>query len=90
MPVNRSGFTGLVRLPEDALSRSGEPGRPPVSKEIRALIRRRSQADTSRDSPRIVGELRKPGIKISKSTPLTLRPPLFTRVAVQQAALNYP
>jgi hypothetical protein len=41
------------------LSQQGRPGRPPISKEIRALIRRISVANPSWGSPRIVGELRK-------------------------------
>ena len=50
------------------LSKQGRPGRPPVSKEIRALIRKMSQANTGWGSPRIVGELRKLGIDVAKST----------------------
>ena len=49
-------------------SKQGSPGRPPVSKEIRALIRKMSQAKTGWGSPRIVGELRKLGIDVAKST----------------------
>ncbi|MCG6864123.1 MAG: hypothetical protein LJE58_01710, partial [Thiogranum sp.] len=44
------------------------PGRPPVSKEIKALIRKLSVANPSWGSPRIVGELRKVGIDVAKST----------------------
>ncbi|MGB5643810.1 MAG: hypothetical protein WBO16_12065, partial [Gammaproteobacteria bacterium] len=44
------------------------PGRPPVSKEIRALIRKMSEANTGWGSPRIVGELRKLDIDVAKST----------------------
>jgi putative transposase len=50
------------------LSKHGKPGRPPVSKEIRALIRKMSEASISWGSPRIVGELRKLGIDVAKST----------------------
>jgi transposase InsO family protein len=50
------------------LSQQGRPGRPPVAKEIRALIRKMSEANPSWGSPRIVGELRKLGIDVAKST----------------------
>lgn len=50
------------------LSHSSSPGRPPVSKEVRALIRRISRANPGWGSPRIVGELRKPGIDVAQST----------------------
>jgi len=50
------------------LSRHGRPGRPQVSKEIRALIHKMSEANISWGSPRIVGELRKLGIDVAKST----------------------
>jgi len=50
------------------LSKHGRPGRPPVPKEIRALIRKMSEANISWGSPRIVGELRKLGINVAKST----------------------
>ena len=50
------------------LSKQSGPGRPPVSKEIRALIRKMSEAHTGWDSPRIVGGLRKLGIDVAKST----------------------
>ena len=43
-------------------------GRPPVSKEIRALIRRMSAANVGWGSPRIVGEPSKLGIDVAKST----------------------
>ena len=46
----------------------GKPGRPPVSKEIRAMIRKMSEANVGWGSPRIVGELRKLGIDVAKST----------------------
>jgi putative transposase len=50
------------------LSQQGRPGRPAVSKEIKALIRKISVANPSWGSPRIVGELRKLGIDVTKST----------------------
>jgi len=50
------------------LSRRGRPGRPPVSKEVREFIRRMSSANATWGSPRIVGELAKIGITVSKST----------------------
>jgi transposase InsO family protein len=46
----------------------GQPGRPAVDPEIRALIRRISRANPSWGSPRIVGELAKVGIVVAKST----------------------
>jgi hypothetical protein len=50
------------------LSKHGRPGRPTVSEKIKALIRRMSAANPGWGSPRIVGELRKPGIDVAKST----------------------
>jgi putative transposase len=50
------------------LSRRGKPGRPPVAKEIRDLIRHMSRANPAWGSPRIVGELRKLGVAVAKST----------------------
>ena len=50
------------------LSRNGKPGRPPVSKEIRDLIREMSRVNPLWGSPRIMGELRKVGINVAKST----------------------
>ena len=50
------------------LSKQGRPGRPQVPEEIRALIRKMSKANISWGSPRIVGELRKLGIDVAKST----------------------
>jgi hypothetical protein len=50
------------------LSRPGKVGRPAVPKEIRDLIRRMSDANPTWGSPRIVGELRKLGIEVAKST----------------------
>jgi transposase InsO family protein len=50
------------------LSRSGKPGRPVISAEIRELIRTVSAANPLWGTPRIVGELGKLGIKVAKST----------------------
>ena len=50
------------------LSRHSGPGRPPIPKEIRVLIRKMSKANPTWGSPRIVGELGKLGIKVVKST----------------------
>ena len=49
------------------LSRRG-PGRPAIAKEIRELIREISAANPRWGSPRILGELRKLGIAVAKST----------------------
>lgn len=50
------------------LSRKGKPGRPAVSKELQELIRTMSQANPLWGSPRILGELKKLGIDVAKST----------------------
>jgi putative transposase len=50
------------------LSQRGKPGRPVLGKEVRELIRKMSQANPTWGSPRIVGELRKLGIDVAKST----------------------
>jgi hypothetical protein len=50
------------------LSRRGKAGRPAISKEVRDLIRKMSQANPIWGSPRIVGELSKLGIEVAKST----------------------
>ncbi len=55
------------------LSQRGKPGRPGVAKEIRELIHRMSWANPTWGSPRIVGELRKLGIEVAKSTVETYR-----------------
>jgi hypothetical protein len=59
------------------LSQDRKPGRPPGAKEIRELIRRMSQANPTWGSPRIVGELRKVGIEVTKLTveQYRIRPP---------------
>ena len=50
------------------VTESPKPGRPPVPEEIRRLIRQMSSANPLWGSPRIVGELRKIGIEVAKST----------------------
>jgi putative transposase len=50
------------------LSKHGKPGRQPVPKELIDLIRKMSAANICWGSPRIVGELRKLGIDVAKST----------------------
>ena len=58
------------------LSRGDCRGRPAISLELRRLIRRMWQANPTWGSPRIVGELRKLGIDIAKSTVEKYRPKL--------------
>ncbi len=48
--------------------RRREPGRPAISREVRDLIREISGANPRWGSPRILGELRKLGIAVTKST----------------------
>src|SRR5215475_2322557 len=48
--------------------RRGQPGRPPVSKEIRQLIRRMSRENPLWGAPRIHGELLKLGIDIGETS----------------------
>jgi putative transposase len=55
------------------LSQRGKPGRPMIAKEVRTLIRDMWQANPTWGSPRIVGELRKLGIDVAKSTVETYR-----------------
>jgi putative transposase len=50
------------------VSQRGTPGRPAIAKEVRDLIRDMSQANPTWGSPRMVGELRKLGIEVAKST----------------------
>jgi putative transposase len=45
-----------------------QPGRPAISREVRDLIREISGANPRWRSPRILGELRKLGIPVAKST----------------------
>jgi putative transposase len=55
------------------LSQQGTPGRPAIAKEVRALIQGMWQANPTWGSTRIVGELRKLGIDVAKSTVETYR-----------------
>ena len=59
------------------LSGETKPGRPVIAKEVRKLIQAMWQANPTWGSPRIVGELRKLGIDVAKSTVETyrVRPP---------------
>jgi putative transposase len=50
------------------LSQRSKPGRPTIDKEIRELIQNMWRANPTWGSPRIVGELRKLGINVAKST----------------------
>jgi putative transposase len=50
------------------LSQQGKPGRPTIAKDVRDLIRTMWQANPTWGAPRIVGELRKLGIDVAKST----------------------
>ena len=56
------------------LSQRGKPGRPDLAKELRALIHDMWQSNPTWGSPRIVGELRKLGIDVAKSTVEKYRP----------------
>ena len=56
------------------LSRPRRPGRPRISTELRDLIRRMWRVNPTWGSPRIVGELRKLGISVAKSTVERYRP----------------
>jgi putative transposase len=56
------------------LSQQGPPGRPAIAKELRELIRTLWQANPTWGSPRIVGELRKLGVDVAKSTVEKYRP----------------
>ena len=55
------------------VSQHGTPGRPVVAQEVRELIQAMWQANPTWGSPRIVGELRKLGIDVAKSTVETYR-----------------
>ena len=55
-------------------SRSKGPGRPPISSEIRDLVRRMAKANPLWGAPRIHGELLKLGIEISERTVSNLMP----------------
>jgi transposase InsO family protein len=50
------------------LSQGCTPGRPAISQDVQELIRTMSQANPLWGAPRIVGELRKLGIDVAKST----------------------
>jgi putative transposase len=60
----RQRFRGYWRR----LSQKGNPGRPTIAQEVRELIQAMWQANPTWGSPRIVGELRKLGIHVAKST----------------------
>ena len=49
------------------LSQPGTPGRPPIAQDVRELIRRMWRANPTWGASRIVGELRKLGIDVTKS-----------------------
>jgi putative transposase len=55
------------------LSQCGTPGRPTIAKDVRDLIRSMRQANPTWGAPRIVGELRKLGLDVAKSTVETYR-----------------
>jgi putative transposase len=50
------------------LSQRSKPGRPTIAKEVRDLIHTMWQTNPTWGAPRIVGELRKLGIEVAKST----------------------
>jgi putative transposase len=50
------------------LSQRRKPGRPVIAKKLRDLMRMMSLANPTWGSPRIIGELRKLGIDVAKST----------------------
>ena len=56
------------------LSQNGKPGRPAISQAVRELIQDMWQSNPTWGSPRIVGELRKLGIDVAKSTVEQYRP----------------
>jgi transposase InsO family protein len=61
---HRAGFTRYWTWK----SRQNGPGRPAISPEVRALIRRMSGANPLWGAPRIHGELQKLGVEISQAT----------------------
>ena len=65
--TNRHSLT-KESLPLAAFESVGKPARPTIAKEIRELIQNTCGANRAWTSPRIVGELRKLGIEIAKST----------------------
>ena len=56
------------------LSQQGKSGRPALARAVRDLIRSMWQANPTWGSPRLVGELRKLGIEMAKSTVEKYRP----------------
>src|SRR5262245_31268985 len=56
------------------LSQQGNPGRPAISQKVRALIRDMWRSHPTWGSPRIVGEFRKLGVNVAKSTVEKYRP----------------
>ena len=75
---NRQGFRRYWRW--KSRQRGRKPGRPPVTGEVRALIRTMKQANPLWGAPRIHGELLKLGFEISERTisrllPKTRQPP---------------
>ena len=58
------------------VSQTGQPGRPAIAKEVRELIQDMWRSNPTWGSPRIVGELRKLGITVAKSTVEKYRPRL--------------
>ena len=56
------------------LSQNSKPGRPSIDKEVRQLIENMWRANPTWGSPRIVGELRKLGVTVAKSTVEKYRP----------------
>jgi hypothetical protein len=61
---HRAGF----RLFWTQKVRRGQPGRPVISREVRALIRRRCRENPGWGAPRVHGELLKLGIDIGESS----------------------
>jgi hypothetical protein len=66
----RKGF----RIYWTRISQRGSPGRPPLSSEVRALIKQMATANQYWGAPRIHGELLKLGIEISERTVSRLMP----------------
>ena len=66
-PVNSVCYRQGFRLFWTWKSRRGKPARPPVSREIRYLVRRMSRENTRWGAPRIHGELLKLGFSISQA-----------------------
>jgi putative transposase len=61
--------------------RRGKPGRPPVPREVRDLIRRMSKENPGWGAPRIHGELLKLGINIGETSEQVSRPTPETAIA---------